>query len=59
MENIFSLRKQSDPCSERHLALLDALEDAIAEAFRESDITVIEVLGILRFVEMSLLAGVG
>jgi hypothetical protein len=57
MENIFVLRERPSPVSERQLALLDALEDAIDLALQETDITVIEVIGLLRFVEASLLAG--
>ena len=55
MENIFVLRERPNPVSERQLALLDALEDAINTALNETDITVIEVIGLLRFVEASLL----
>ena len=51
------LRERPSPVSERQLALLDALEDAIDLALQETDITVIEVIGLLRFVEASLLAG--
>ena len=51
------LHSRSNPVSERQLALLDALEDAIDLALQETDITVIEVIGLLRFVEASLLAG--
>ena len=57
MENIFVLRERPNPVSERQLLLLDALEDAIDLALQETDITVIEVIGLLRFVEASLLAG--
>ena len=55
MENIFVLRERTNPVSERQLALLDALEDAINTALNETDITVIEVIGLLRFVEASML----
>ena len=55
MENIFVLRERQSPVSERQLALLDALEDAIDTALQETEITVIEVIGLLRFVEASLL----
>ena len=57
MENIFVLRERTNPVSERQLALLDALEDAINTALNETDITVIEVIGLLRFVEAQLLGG--
>ena len=57
MENIFVLRERPNPVSERQLALLDALEDAIDLALQETDITVIEVIGLLRFVEASMLNG--
>ena len=57
MENIFVLRERPNPVSERQLALLDALEDAINTALNETDITVIEVIGLLRFVEAQLLNG--
>ena len=57
MENIFVLRERPNPVSERQLALLDALEDAINTALNETDITVIEVIGLLRFVEAQLLGG--
>ena len=57
MENIFVLRERPSPVSERQLALLDALEDAIDLALQETDITVIEVIGLLRFVEAQLLGG--
>ena len=55
MKNIFVLRERPSPVSERQLALLDALEDAIAAALQETDITVIEIIGLLRFVEASML----
>ncbi len=55
MEKVFLLRERHNPVSERQLALLDALEDAIDVALQETDITVIEVIGLLRFVEASLL----
>jgi hypothetical protein len=58
MENIFVLRERPSPVSERQLALLDALEDAIEEALHTSDISMIEIIGLLRFVEANLLAGV-
>ena len=51
------LRERPNPVSERQLALLDALEDAINTALNETDITVIEVIGLLRFVEASMLNG--
>ena len=51
------LRERPNPVSERQLALLDALEDAIDVALQETDITVIEVIGLLRFVEAQLLGG--
>ena len=57
MTNIFVLRERTNPVSERQLALLDALEDAINTALNETDITVIEVIGLLRFVEASMLNG--
>ena len=57
MENIFVLRERPNPVSERQLLLLDALEDAINTALNETDITVIEVIGLLRFVEAQLLGG--
>lgn len=57
MENIFVLRERPNPVSERQLALLDVLEDAIEEALHTSDISMIEIVGLLRFVEASLLAG--
>ena len=57
MENIFVLRERPNPVSERQLLLLDALEDAIDLALQETDITVIEVIGLLRFVEAQLLNG--
>ena len=49
------LRERPSPVSERQLALLDALEDTISTALNETDITVIEVIGLLRFVEAQLL----
>ena len=52
------LRERPSPVSERQLALLDALEDAIEEALHTSDISMIEIIGLLRFVEANLLAGV-
>ncbi len=55
MENIFVLRERTNPVSERQLALLDALEDAIEDARNTTDITIIEIIGLLRFVEASLL----
>ena len=55
MENIFVLRERPSPVSERQLALLDALEDAIEDARNTTDITIIEIIGLLRFVEASLL----
>ena len=58
MKNIFVLRERPSPVSERQLALLDALEDAIDESLHETDITIIEIIGLLRFVEANLLAGV-
>ncbi len=51
------LHSRSNQVSERQLALLDALEDAINTALNETDITVIEVIGLLRFVEAQLLGG--
>ena len=57
MEKVFLLRERPSPVSERQLALLDALEDAIDMALRETEITVIEVIGLLRFVEASMLNG--
>ena len=57
MENIFVLRERPNPVSERQLALLDALEDAIEEALHTSDISMIEIVGLLRFVEAQLLGG--
>jgi hypothetical protein len=57
MENIFVLRERPSPVSERQLALLDALEDAIEEALHTSDISMIEIVGLLRFVEAQLLNG--
>ena len=55
MKNIFVLRERPSPVSERQLALLDALEDAIDDARNTTDITIIEIIGLLRFVEASLL----
>ena len=57
MENIFVLRERPNPVSERQLALLDALEDAIEDARHTTDITMIEIVGLLRFVEAQLLNG--
>ena len=57
MENIFVLRERPSPVSERQLALLDALEDAIEDARHTTDITTIEIIGLLRFVEASMLNG--
>ena len=57
MTNIFVLRERPSPVSERQLALLDALEDAIEEALQDTEITVIEIIGLLRFVEAGLLNG--
>ena len=57
MENIFALRERPSPVSERQLALLDALEDAIEDARHTTDITTIEIIGLLRFVEASMLNG--
>lgn len=54
MENIFVLRERPNPVSERQLALLDALEDAIEDARHTTDITAIEIVGLLRFVEAQL-----
>ena len=51
------LRERPNPVSERQLALLDALEDAIEEALHTSDISMIEIVGLLRFVEAQLLGG--
>ena len=51
------LHSRSNQVSERQLALLDALEDAIEEALHTSDISMIEIVGLLRFVEASLLNG--
>ena len=51
------LHSRSNPVSERQLALLDALEDAIEEALHTSDISMIEIVGLLRFVEAQLLGG--
>ena len=56
MDNIFSLHRQSGPVPERQLALLDALEDVIEEALNDTGISIIEIIGLLRFVEASLLA---
>ena len=55
MEKVFLLRERHNPVSERQLALLDALEDAIEDARNTTDITIIEIIGLLRFVEASLL----
>ena len=55
MKNIFVLRERPSPVSERQLALLDALEDAIEDARNTTDISIIEIVGLLRFVEASLL----
>ena len=57
MEKVIMLHSRSNQVSERQLALLDALEDAINTALNETDITVIEVIGLLRFVEAQLLGG--
>ena len=57
MTNIFVLRERPNPVSERQLALLDALEDAIEDARNTTDITMIEIVGLLRFVEAQLLNG--
>ena len=57
MEKVFLLRERHNPVSERQLALLDALEDAIEEALHTSDISMIEIVGLLRFVEAQLLNG--
>ena len=51
------LHSRSNQVSERQLALLDALEDAIEEALHTSDISMIEIVGLLRFVEAQLLNG--
>ena len=51
------LHSRSNPVSERQLALLDALEDAIEDARHTTDITMIEIVGLLRFVEAQLLGG--
>ena len=51
------LHSRSNQVSERQLALLDALEDAIEEALHTSDISMIEIVGLLRFVETQLLGG--
>lgn len=56
MDNIFSLHRQSSPVPERQLALLDTLEDVIEEALNDTGISIIEIIGLLRFVEASLLA---
>lgn len=53
------LRERPNPVSERQLALLDALEDVIDTVLQETDITVIEIIGLLRFVEAQLLLGGG
>lgn len=57
MDNIFSLHRQSSPVPERQLALLDALEDVILDARHTTEITMIEIIGLLRFVEAQLLGG--
>ena len=57
MEKVLPLRQRPSPVSERQLALLDALEDAIEDARHTTDITMIEIIGLLRFVEASLLNG--
>ena len=57
MEKVFLLRERHNPVSERQLALLDAFEDAIEEALQDTEITVIEIIGLLRFVEAGLLNG--
>ena len=57
MEKVFLLRERHNPVSERQLALLDALEDAIEDARNTTDITIIEIIGLLRFVEASMLNG--
>ena len=51
------LRERPSPVSERQLALLDAFEDAIEDARHTTDITMIEIVGLLRFVEAQLLGG--
>ena len=51
------LHSRSNQVSERQLALLDALEDVILDARHTTDITMIEIIGLLRFLEASLLAG--
>ena len=51
------LRERPNPVSERQLALLDALEDVILDARHTTDITMIEIVGLLRFVEAQLLNG--
>jgi hypothetical protein len=55
MEKVIMLHSRSNQVSERQLALLDALEDAIEDARNTTDITIIEIIGLLRFVEASLL----
>ena len=57
MEKVLPLRQRPSPVSERQLALLDALEDAIEDARHTTDITMIEIIGLLRFVEAQLLNG--
>ena len=57
MEKVLPLRQRPSPVSERQLALLDALEDAIEDARHTTDITMIEIVGLLRFVEAQLLNG--
>ena len=57
MAKITELRPRRSEASERQSELLRALEDAVNEALQETGITVIEVIGLLRFVEASLLAG--
>ena len=57
MEKIVSLRERQNSVSERQSALLGALEDAIEDARQTTDITMIEIIGLLRFLEASLLAG--
>ena len=57
MEKVLPLRQRPSPVSERQLALLDALEDAIEDARHTTDITTIEIIGLLRFVEASMLNG--
>ena len=51
------LRERPNPVSERQLALLDALEDVILDARHTTEITMIEIIGLLRFVEAQLLGG--